>query len=80
MRLSVDPKPIGAFIEYTLKPLIDQARELIEILEDHELELGDVLKRAFQLYLIDSIMRFVSSVAVTGLICWTVWNCLHYLK
>ena len=74
---SIDPKPIGAFIEYTLKPLIDDSRELIDVLESHNIKLGDVLRYAFRIYIFDSVMRLVTSVVVTGLICYTALRFLH---
>ncbi len=71
MRLSLDPKPIGAFVEYTLKPLIDNSRELIDVLEKHNLKLGDIIQYAYKLYIIDVVLRVVTSLMVTGLICYT---------
>lgn len=68
---SIDPKPIGAFIEYTIKPLIDDSRELIDALESHHIKLGDVLKHAFKIYIFDSCMRLLTALVVTGLICYT---------
>lgn len=80
MRFSIDPKPIGAFIEYTLKPLIDDSRELVEILGEHNIKLGDLINHAFRIYIFDAIMRFITNVTVTGLICVTAWYCLHTAK
>lgn len=80
MQFSIDPKPIGAFIEYTLKPLIDHSRELIDVLEDHNLKLGDILRHAFWLYLIDSVLRLLTTVACTGLICYTALRFLPTLR
>lgn len=73
----IDPKPIGAFIEYTLKPLIDDARELIDALESHNLKLGDVIRVAYRIYILDSFLRLVTTVACTGLICYTALRFLH---
>ena len=77
MRLSIDPKPIGAFIEYTLKPLIDDSRELIDVLENHNLKLGDILRYAFRIYILDSVLRLLTACIVTGLICYTALRFLH---
>jgi len=78
MRFSIDPKPIGAFIEYTLKPLIDDSRELIAVLDEHGIKLGDVVNYAFRLYVIDIINRTILALFVTGMICATALACLHY--
>lgn len=77
MQFSIDPKPIGAFIEYTIKPLIDNSRELVELLEKHEIKLGPTIKYAFKLYIIDVVARSVVTLISTGLICYTAWLCLH---
>lgn len=76
MKTIIDVKPIGAFIEYTLKPLIDDSRELIEILEKHNLCTGDIIKKASYLYVLHSILNFLSSIIVTGAICYTALKLL----
>ena len=76
MRLSLDPKPVGAFIEYTLKPLIDYSHELIDVLDKHDLNLKNTLKYAFRLYIIDLITRSLVTLISTGMICYTAWLCL----
>jgi len=77
MQFSIDPKPIGAFIEYTLKPLIDDSRELIDLLDKHEIKLGDSISYAFKLYIIDVVTRSIVTLLSTGMICYTAWLCLH---
>ena len=77
MRLSLDPKPIGAFIEYTIKPLIDYSRELLDLLGEQGFELKPTLKYAFRLYIIDTVVRSVTTLLATGMICYTAWLCLH---
>lgn len=76
MPLSIDPKPVGAFIEYTLKPLLDDSRELIELLEKHKITGGDVLKRAAKLYVFSAVVNFLTSIIVTGIICYTAYSIL----
>ena len=78
MQFSIDPKPIGAFIEYTLKPLVDDSRELIELLEKHDLKLGDVIRKATFLYIFYSVVNFLNSIIITGMICYTVFHLLNY--
>lgn len=76
MRFSIDPVPIGAFIEYTLKPLIDDARTLLEILEKHDIKARDAMVFAVWLYVLDMCTRIILTFGTLGLICFTV---LHYL-
>ena len=71
-----DPKPIGAFIEYTLKPLIEDSRELIDLLEKHNIATGDIIRQASKLYIFHSILNFLTSITVTGLICYTALRIL----
>ena len=76
MKLSVDPKPFGAFIEYTLKPLIDDSTELIQMMEKMNVPVREVMKQAVILYIVDKIVSLLMSLLVTGLICFTVLKIL----
>lgn len=80
MRFSIDPKPIGAFIEYTLKPLIDQSHELLDLMVKHDLKIGNVIEKSMKLYIIDVIARTVTTLLSTGMICLTAYYCLHLAK
>lgn len=77
MQFSIDPNPIGAFIEYTLKPLIDYSRELLDELDKHGLKGKDIINYAFRLYILDIVVRVITSFGITGLICYTALRCLH---
>ena len=77
MQFSVDPKPAAAFVEYTLKPLLDNARELLVLLEEHGLKLSD-MKTAVRLFIFDRILAFLTSIIVTSLICYTALNILRF--
>ena len=80
MKLSMDVKPIGAFIEYTLKPLIDYSHELCDILDRHNLKAGDAIRIAVKIYIVDMVFRCITSLLVTGMICYTAWLCLNTAK
>ena len=80
MRLSLDPKPIGAFIEYTLKPLIDDSHELLDLMVKHEIKLGNVIEKSMNLYIIYVISRSLVTLISTGMICLTAYYCLHLVK
>lgn len=73
----IDPKPIGAFIEYTVKPIIDDARELIELCKEHGILSNHLLTKGLQIFIFQQIMSFITAVTCTGLICLTVYFCLH---
>lgn len=76
----IDPKPIGAFIEYTIKPLIDDSIEFLNKLENCDIKPKDVFRHAWRLYIFDSVLRLVTTVACTGLICLAVYFCLHTVR
>lgn len=73
----IDPKPIGAFIEYTIKPLIDDSIELLNKFQECGVKPKDVFRHAWRLYIFDSCMRLVGTLLATGMICLTVYFCLH---
>ena len=80
MKLSLDSKPLGAFIEYTLKPLIEDSRDLLDLMEKHDLKLGKTIDYAFKLYIVDCVLRSVTSIICTGLIAWAALHFLPILK
>lgn len=67
----LNPKPIGAFIEYTLKPLLDEARDLIEIMDEHGFKRSD-LKYAVLLFVLQMLFDFAKGILITGMICLTL--------
>ncbi len=75
---SLNPaKPVAAFIEYTLKPLLDNARELIVIMDEKGFKKEDV-SLAFWLFIAQMVLDFAKSLLVTGAICWTVLQILSH--
>ena len=73
MKFSIDPNPIGAFIEYTLKPLIDDAHELLDKFEENGLKADQLVKVTVKLYIFDKLMSFITQVTVTSLLCLTIY-------
>ena len=78
MRLSVDPKPLGAFIEYTLKPILDTLRELLEKIEIHGLKAERLLGYLLAIYIIDFFKQLIITCIVTGAVCYTAIRILSY--
>ena len=76
MQLSPNLKPIAVFIEYTLKPLIDDSRELLELLEKNGIKASDISSTAVKLFLFERIITFIMTIIVTGAICYTAFNIL----
>lgn len=75
MRL-LDVKPIGALIEYTIKPLIDDAKELLQMCNEKGITSPHLLHKAFQIFVFQQVMSFLQAVVVTGAICYTVLRVL----
>ena len=71
MLSSHDLKPYGAFIEYTIAPILDRCRELIELADEHGLDLNNSLTVAIFLYIIDKVFSFTTTLTVTGIVCYT---------
>lgn len=69
-------KPIAAFIEYTIKPLLDDARELIVLCGEKGFSRED-LKLAYSLFIAQMVLDFIKGILITGLICLTL---LHILS
>lgn len=76
----IDVKPIGAFVEYTLKPLIDYSHDLLDRLDKQGVSANKLMKHAVIIFFIDKMFSLINSVIVTGLICFTVLHCLHTTK
>lgn len=72
-------KPIAAFIEYTLKPLLDDARELIILMEEKGFKKDDI-KYAFWLFVAQILFDFAKHLLITGMICLTVLHCLPTIR
>ena len=64
-------KPFGAFIEYTMLPVLDRSRELIELCDKHGIKVKSMLKTGVILFIIDKVFSLVSTITVTILICAT---------
>lgn len=76
--MTLDPaKPIAAFIEYTLKPVLDDMRELIELMEAKGLKREDIYL-AGKLFIFQVVMDFVKTITVTAFICLTLYSVLSH--
>lgn len=75
MKLSVDAKALGVFVEYTLKPIIEDARDLIEMCEGKP-NINFLIDRAYKIFMWQQICYALTSVIVTGMICLTAFYCL----
>lgn len=76
----IDVKPIGAFVEYTIKPLIDYSHDLLDRLDEHGIKARDLVKPAIRLFIFDKLVTSITSILITGMICLTVLHCLHTTK
>ena len=72
-------KPVAAFIEYTLKPLLDNAHELILLMEEKGFKKED-LKYAYRLMILQVFADFVKTLIVTGAICFTLYYTLSHCR
>lgn len=72
MKLSIDPKPIGAFIEYTLKPIIEEANELLDRCKGTP-NVSTLLAEAQRIFFRQIVVQSITSIIVTGMICLTAF-------
>jgi len=64
-------RPFGAFLEYTVLPILDRTRELIELADKRGLDLRSSLTTVIFLFVIDKIVGLATTLAVTYLVCYT---------
>jgi len=70
--VSLNPtKPVAIFIDYTLKPLFDTAREVLEIAEKQGLPAGKITRITVFLFIFQIIMDLIKNLIITGAICYT---------
>ncbi len=72
----IDPKPFGAFIEYTLKPILEEMREILELSNRDTRSLRRVFYVSVCLFVFDKFVSSLTTLAVTGAICWTILRIL----
>ncbi len=71
----LNPKALGVFIDYTIKPLIEDARDLLDALDEKGFKKED-LKLVFWLFVLQMLFDFAKTLLVTGMICWTLLSVL----
>lgn len=64
-------KAAGAFIEYTMKPIIEDIHELFDRCEKLGIHPKESLVPAVILYLFDKATDVFNSVLIVGMICYT---------
>lgn len=69
-----DPKALGAFIEYTLRPILEDARELLEFVKKENIDIETTAKFALCAFLFERVLGVLVSIIVTGGICFTVYR------
>lgn len=72
----IDVKPFGAIAEYVIKPLLDDMRETMLMMEEHDMPIKDLMNLAWKLFIFDKLVTLVNTVLVTGIICWTLFHIL----
>jgi len=72
----LDPKPFGAFIEYTLKPILEETKEILELSHSDTRSLRRAFYVSIGLFVFDKIVSSLTTLLVTGAICWTVLHTL----
>lgn len=71
----IDPKPFGAFIEYTLKPILEEIKEVLELADSKSIE--KAFYYSIFIFIFDKVVTSVTTIVITGAICLTI---LHILS
>ena len=72
LKFGIDAKALGVFVEYTLKPIIEDARDLIEMC-DGKPNINHLIDRAYKIFMWQQIGYALTSILVTGMICLTAY-------
>ena len=70
MPLSIDAKALGVFVEYTLKPIIEDANDLLDKCSGKP-DINSIITRATEIFIVQQITYALTSIIVTGMICLT---------
>lgn len=75
----LDLKPYGAFVENTLRPMIEEAQTLLSDLHGYGLyfckdDIFKLINVVANKHLKAVIIQSIANVAICGIICWTLWK------
>ena len=70
--LSVDAKALGVFVEYTLKPIIEDAKDLIDKCEGKP-DINMMISKATKIFIVQQLTYAITSITVTAMICLTAY-------
>lgn len=81
IKVPIDPKPLGAFVEYTVYPLVQDLIYIVESLDKQGLKLDNSMliksvNRLSLILILHTVLSFISQVLVTGIIAWTALKIL----
>jgi len=68
----IDPKPLAAFFEYTIRPLIQDSCELLDRMEKCGIEPKLILKSSIKIMIWQIVVQTLTTIFVTGAICLTI--------
>ena len=71
-------KPFAVFIEYTIRPLLDDFYELLLKMEKYNVNYKPILKKLVLLYLIERFLNAFSAIICTLIICTTLILILYF--
>ena len=74
----MDLKPYGAFVENTIRPMIEEAHTLLSELRGYGLyfckeDVFKLINIIANKHLKAVIIQSISNIIITGFICWTLW-------
>ena len=67
----LDLKPYGAFIEYTIRPLIEELKQ-VKVIRD--VDLNEALKRVLRIHVISIFVEAIKTIICTAIIGYVAWT------
>ena len=74
----LDPKPLGAFLEYSVRPIIQDSMELIQMCDEKGIKPTEIMSQAWKLFLVKMVFDLMTTLVVTGAICFTALKILNF--
>ena len=73
----ITPEKIQAFLEYVIRPLTDDIRQILEKLKELNLPISeklitDTLNSLIYTHITTEIIRWITYVTITSIVCYTV--------
>ena len=67
----IDLKPYGAFVEYTIRPLIEELKQ-VKVIRD--VDINQAIKEVLKIHVFSVIMETIKTITCTAIIGYVAWT------